>query len=115
MSITLYLCVKWVELQLINTFECLGVDLLEGDPVLCSLEDVDLLHDMDRALSEVPLPGDGHLSLVVPLSGLLVLSVGEHNKGNPELGEFYLLKILALSSLPCQFHLLKDCLMTFAL
>ena len=80
--------VKWVKLELIDTLECLGVDLLESDPVLAALEDVDLLHDLDPALSEVPLPGDGHLGLIIPLGRLLVLSVGKHNKGNPELDEF---------------------------
>ena len=53
--------VKWVKLELIDTLECLRVDLLESDPVLATLEDVDLLHDLDPALSEVPLPGDRHL------------------------------------------------------
>ena len=61
---------------------------MEGDPVLLTLKDIDLLHDMDLALCEVPLPGDGNLCLVISLGKLLVLSVGEHNKRDPELGEW---------------------------
>ena len=81
--------VKWVKLELIDTLECFGVDLLECDSVLCPLEDVDLLHDVQPALSEVALPGDGHLGLVIPLGGLLVLCIGKNNKGDPQLEEFF--------------------------
>ena len=68
---------------MVDTLECLGVDLLEGDSVLRPLEDVDLLHDVQPTLGEVALPGDCHLRLIIPLGGLLVLSVGKHNEGNP--------------------------------
>ena len=81
----LYLCVKRIKLELVDTLECFGVDLLECDSVLCPLEDVDLLHDVQPALCEVALPGDGHLGLVIPLGGLLVLCIGKNNKGDPEL------------------------------
>ena len=90
--LTLYLGVKGVKLKLIDTLECLGVDLLEGYPVLCPLEDVDLLHDLDPALSEAPLPGNGHLALIIPLGGLLILSVGKHHEGDPELFEYKIIK-----------------------
>ena len=59
--------------------------MLEGDSVLRSLEDVDLLHDVQPTLGEVALPGDGHLRLVIPLGGLLILCVGKYNKRDPEL------------------------------
>ena len=85
----LYLCVKRIKLELVDTLECFGVDLLECDSVLCPLEDVYLLHDVQPALCEVALPGDGHLGLVIPLGGLLVLCIGENNKGDPKLEFFY--------------------------
>ena len=68
--------------------------MLECDSVLCPLEDVDLLHDVQPALCEVALPGDGHLGLVIPLGGLLVLCIGENNKGDPELEDFFSLFII---------------------
>ena len=56
---------------------------MKSDPVLATLKYVDLLHDLDPALSEVPLSGDCHLRLVIPLGGLLVFSVGKNNEGDP--------------------------------
>ena len=70
---------------MVDTLECLGVDLLEGDSVLRALEDVDLLHDVQPALCKVALPGDCHLRLIIPLGGLLILCVGKYNKRDPEL------------------------------
>ena len=80
-----YLSVKWVKLELIDTLECLRVDLLESDPVLAALEDVDLLHDVQPTLGEVALPGNCHLGLIIPLGGLLILCVWKYNKRDPEL------------------------------
>ncbi len=85
----MYLCVKRIKLELVDTLECLGVDLLEGDPVLRALKDVDLLHDIQSALSEVALPGDRHFRLIISLGGLLVLCVGKHNKRDPELNTIF--------------------------
>ena len=56
---------------------------MESDPVFATLKYVDLLHDLDAALSEVPLPGNCHLRLIIPLGGLLVFSVGKHNEWDP--------------------------------
>ena len=77
--------VKWIKLELIDTFECLGVNLLKCDPIFHPFKDVDLLHDIDPTFSEVSLPSNGHLRLIIPLGGLLVFSVGKNNKGDPEL------------------------------
>ena len=107
----MYLCVKRIKLELVDTLECLGVNLLEGDPVLRALKDVDLLHDIQSALSEVALPGDRHLRLVIPLGGLLVLCVGKHNKRDPELNTvMFFLKTNEKNQIPDQFHFLKGCL-----
>ena len=84
-----YLCVERIKLELVDALERLRVDLLEGYSVLRALEDVDLLHYVQSALGEVALPGDGHLRLVIPLGGLLVLCIGKNNKGDPELEENY--------------------------
>ena len=64
----LHLGVEGVELQLVGALECLGVHLLEGDPVELALEDVDLLHVVILASYEVPLPGQGQLCVFCPLN-----------------------------------------------
>ena len=79
-----FLGVERVELKKINTFKFLGVNLLKCDLVVGSLEYVDFFHHLQGALSEGPLLCDGHLRVVVTLSGLAVLRVGKYNKGDPE-------------------------------
>ena len=69
----------------VNAFEFLSVNLLKCDLVIGPLEDVDFLHHLQGALSEVALLSDGHLRVVVPLGGLAVLRVGEYNEGNPKI------------------------------
>ena len=58
--------------------------MLESYDIVHSFKDVDFLHDMERALREASLPGDGHLGLVPALGGLLVLRVGEHYEWYPQ-------------------------------
>ena len=50
-------------MQLVGALEGLGVDLLEGDPVELTLEDVDLLHVVILASNEVTLPGQSQLCI----------------------------------------------------
>ena len=80
----MYLSVERIKLKLVNTFKALRIDLLESYDIVHSFKDVDFLHDMERALLEASLPGDGHLGLVPALGGLLVLRVGEHYKWYPQ-------------------------------
>ena len=80
-----FLCVKRVVLKQVNTFEFLGVNLLKSDLVVGTLEYVDFLHHIQRALSVVPLLGDGDLGVVVALGGLAFLRVGKHHEGDPEI------------------------------
>ena len=79
-----YLGIEWIQLELINTLQSFGIDLLEGDPIFDSFKDVNFLHDIKGALREVSLPGDCHLGLVPALGRLLVLRVGEHYEWYPQ-------------------------------
>ena len=80
-----FLSVKRIEMKQINTFELLGVNLLKCDLVVGSLEYVDFFHHLQGALSEGPLLCDGHLRVVVTLSGLAVLRVGKYNEWDPKI------------------------------
>ena len=80
----LYLSVKRIKLELVNTFKALRIDLLESYDVIMSFKDVYFLHDMVGALSKVPLPSDGDLCFIPALCGLLILCVGEHYEWYPQ-------------------------------
>ena len=67
MAYTVYLCVKGVELKLVGTLERLRVDLLEGDPVELTLEDVDLLNVVVCAPDVVAFPGQRQLRVFCSL------------------------------------------------
>ena len=75
-------------LQLVFTFECLGVNLLECDPVLLPLKYVDLLQNVQGSLSEVSLLGNGDLRVIVAIGELVVLGIRKHNERNPEILNF---------------------------
>ena len=51
-----YLGIEWVQVELIKTFESFGIHLLKCHSVLTSVKDIDLLHHVHAALSEVALP-----------------------------------------------------------
>ena len=72
------------------TEESFRVDLLECDLVLSTSEDVDFFHKHIGALSEVSLPRDGDLRVVVALGELAVLRVGKYHERNPEIVNFIL-------------------------
>ena len=63
LSQSFYLSVKGVELQLVGALEGLGVDLLEGNPVELTLEDVDLLNIVVCAPNVVAFPRQCQLSV----------------------------------------------------
>ena len=63
----MHLGVKGVELKLVGTLERLRVDLLEGDPVELTLEDVDLLNVVVCALDVVAFPGQRQLRVFCSL------------------------------------------------
>ena len=71
-------------MQLINTFELLGVNLLKDDPIGPALKDVDLLWDRFVTSDKLALPQQSQLGVLGAFGGFVVLRVLEDEIGNPE-------------------------------
>ena len=88
----LYLCVKRISLQLVDTLELMGVALGHDQAVLLPLEHLSLIQHLKPTPCEIPLPFNPYICapFVDPPqpAAFLLVSVGVDDQGQPDTLDF---------------------------